>query len=112
MVDCVTDAKPNTPFITGALSRSIRFDPAKEEGNTVVGVWGSFDINYALAVEMGNARLVGPEPLGGEDDSRFGVGGNFDTGFNHGKNNFLRGAADSKYPELPNNIRDRLGRLV
>ena len=24
--------------------------------------------------------------------------GNFNTGFNHGKNNFLRGAADSKVP--------------
>ena len=63
MVDCVTDAKPNTPFITGALSRSIRFNPAKAEGNTVVGVWGSFDINYALAVETGNASLAGPNLL-------------------------------------------------
>lgn len=57
---CVTEAKRNVPVRTATLQGSIRFDPAEIKGSEVSGVWGSFDVNYALAVETGNRSLVGP----------------------------------------------------
>lgn len=51
-VKAVNVAKPTTPYITGTYRRSLQARQAKARGNRVVGVWGSFDVNYALNVEM------------------------------------------------------------
>lgn len=50
--ECVRTAKPKTPVVTGTLQGSERATPAVEQGNRVVGQWGSFDVNYALVVEQ------------------------------------------------------------
>ena len=57
MAACVNEAKPNTPVITGALQGSIRFDPAQVRRNAVEGEWGSFDIDYALKIELARNML-------------------------------------------------------
>ena len=80
---CVEDAQPNTPVVTGNLRRSIKIQElAQQRGDTVSGLWGSADVNYALWVETG-AR------------GRPGV-------------NMLRGAASKEYPKLSGRIRDNL----
>ncbi len=87
MGECVVDAQADTPVLTGNLRRSIRpQEPAHEEGDVVVGVWGSADVNYSLPVEVG-AR------------GRSGV-------------NMLRNAADKNYPRLEDTIAKRLRRIV
>ena len=82
MAACVNEAKPNTPVVTGALQGSIRFAPAQVRRNAVEGEWGSFDIDYALAIEAG----TGSRP------------GSF----------MLRNAADANYPNLSSNISKRI----
>ena len=86
MADCVPTAKENTPVITGILQGSIRFEPAKRVADAVVGVWGSFDVNYAFPVEVG-------------------------TRFREGRN-MLRGSADRHHPEMPENISRETRRLL
>ena len=84
MADCVTDAKRETPVRTGTLQGSVRFEPAEVRGNEAKGTWGSFDVSYAIYVEIGTR-------------GRPGV-------------NMLRDAADENYPKLDGNIRSRFGR--
>lgn len=50
--DCVVTAKTHTPVISGTLQGSIKAEGAVIQGKTVVARWGSFDVNYALVVEM------------------------------------------------------------
>ena len=64
MSKAVKDAKQNVPVVTATLQGSIRIQPSEIKGEDVDGLWGSFDVNYALAVEMGNPKLV---PSGGDD---------------------------------------------
>ena len=98
--ECVDDAKQNVPVVTATLQGSLRIEPAEIKGNVVSGRWGSFDVNYALAVEMGNRSLV---PAGGDTkrDQRTGTG----RGIRTGNTGFLRGAADKEYPKLAARIR-------
>ena len=84
MAACVVDAKRETPVRTGTLQGSVRFEPAKVRGNEAKGTWGSFDVNYAVYVEVGTR-------------GRPGV-------------NMLRDSADENYPKLAGNIRSRFGR--
>ena len=81
----VNTAKPLTPWVTGTLRRSIKIRPARIEGDRAIGLWGSFDVNYAIYVETGTR-------------GRPGV-------------NMLRRAADQEYPKLPDRIRKRYRRL-
>ena len=51
---CVSTAKADTPVITSALHGSIQMRPAVRSGNSVMGQWGSWSINYAASVEYGS----------------------------------------------------------
>ena len=101
MSACVDDAKRNVPRVTGTLQGSIQIEPASIDRNgKVVGEWGSFDVNYALAVEMGNRSLVGP-PHKSKTPGIKASG----PGRNTGNRNFLRNAADKEYPKLRSRIK-------
>lgn len=57
MGECVTMAKVLVRKKTTTLQGSIRLQPAMPHGNGVRGVWGSFDVNYALWQEIGTSRM-------------------------------------------------------
>lgn len=57
MAEAVNLAKRMVPVRTGTLQGSLRFQPAALEGDTMVGYWGSFDVNYAIYVEMGTIHM-------------------------------------------------------
>ena len=80
---CVRRAKANLweghGVVTAALQGSIRMEPAKKIRLHVVGTWGSFTIEYAMAVEVGWGSFPGY--------------------------NYLRQAADIEYPQLAGRIR-------
>ena len=105
MAKCVDDAKRNVPVVTATLQGSIRLKPAEQTHKGLVGEWGSFDVNYALAVETGNRSLVGPPHRSTTPGSRTSGAGR-----NTGNRNFLRNAADKEYPKLAARIRSRLRR--
>ena len=116
LVDCVADAQDNVPFATGTLFRSIKTgeNGVEIKGDTIVGEWGSFDVNYAIGVETGNRSLivsVDSDPDGGGARGKRGsTGGGPRRGTvrNAGNKGFLRGAADRHYGELPQRIRENL----
>ena len=81
----VNTAKPLTPVDTTTLQGSERIEPARIEGDRAIGLWGSFDVGYAIYVETGTR-------------GRPGV-------------NMLRRAADQEYPKLLDRIRERYRRL-
>ena len=86
MAECVNKAKPKTPVLTGTLQGSIQFRPAEVKGDSVSGVWGSFDVNYAIYVETGS--LGRPA------------------------RNMLRSSAAEEYPRLIERIRRRYERTT
>ena len=79
LAKCVREVKDITPVATSILQGSMRFEPAKRQGTKVRGQWGSFDVNYALWVEIGSQGRAGVYML-----SR---------------------TADAVYPELAGNIK-------
>lgn len=79
LAKCVREAKDITPVVTGILQGSLRFEPAKRQGDKVRGRWGSFDVNYALWVEIGSQGRAGVY--------------------------MLTRTADAVYPELTGNIK-------
>lgn len=52
-------AVPRAPILTGALRRSLRFDPPEDTPSGVTMLLGSFDIGYALYQERGTSRIPG-----------------------------------------------------
>lgn len=66
--------------VTGTAEGSIQMRPAVTEGSSVVGQWGSFDVDYFIFLEIGTAFMEG-------DDT-------------------LRRAADAEYPNLHDRIRN------
>lgn len=52
-------AKPRTPVKTGTLQGSLMMRPAQTTGNTTFGLWGSFNVEYAIYQELGTARIPG-----------------------------------------------------
>ena len=57
---CVRSAIPLAPIKTGALRGSIRMIPAREVRTGVIaGLWGSFNINYAIFQELGTIYMSG-----------------------------------------------------
>lgn len=56
MVECVVTAQGLVRIKTGTLRGSIRFEPASP-GLIVRGLWGSFDVNYAIYQEMGTYKM-------------------------------------------------------
>ena len=86
MADCVRDAVPNTPYVTGNLRRSEKIQRlATIRRNEVSGDWGMSDedANYAIHVEAGTGSRPG----------RY----------------MLRNAADKVYPTLTGRIRQNMG---
>lgn len=53
MAGCVQLAKQKVRRRTTTLQGSIQMREARAMPQGVVGVWGSFNVNYALAVELG-----------------------------------------------------------
>lgn len=82
MGECIIQAKATVHVDTATLQGSIRLEPARPEGNGVVGQWGSFDVRYALWQE------VLPPSRGGKA--------------------YLRPSADANYPHLRAHIRAAL----
>lgn len=82
MARCIAPAKAATPVVTGAAQGSIQFKPAVRTGNRTSGVWGSFNINYFLWLEIGAQGRPG--------------------------RHMLRNAAAKEYPQLRNRIANRL----
>lgn len=101
--DCIKDAKEHVPVVTGNLQRSIKFNPPEHKGSRTSMLWGSFDVNYALAVETGNRSLLGAESEGSRD-----IPPTKSPGKNRGNVYFLRGAADKYYPTLGKRIQDEI----
>lgn len=82
LAECAGEVKDNTKIRTSVLQGSMRFEPAKRQGNKVSGRWGSFDVNYALWVEIGSQGRPG--------------------GY------MLTRTADAVYPKLAGNIKRHL----
>ena len=55
---CVRKAKGKVQVKTSTLQGSIQMRPAKVQGDDVVGLWGSFNVNYAIYVEKGTKPHV------------------------------------------------------
>lgn len=75
-------SKNNHPWRnrTTILEGSIRpVIDARKQGDRIVGVWGSVDVNYAIFLELGTSRMPAFP--------------------------YLRPAADAEYPDLPKHIR-------
>ena len=102
MAEAVTDAKEHVPVRTGVLQGSIRLTPATSVGNHIEGEWGSYGVNYALAVELGNPHLAVPSDGSTRETTPYQG-----PGKNTGYNGFLRGAADKEYPKLAGRIAER-----
>lgn len=79
LAPCVNDAKGLVRVKTATLQGSIRFEPAEIHGTRISGLWGSFDVNYALWQEIGTHRMSAKP--------------------------YLRPAADRNYGQLAANIR-------
>lgn len=67
---------------TGTAEGSIRGDPARREGDRMIALFGSFDVNYFIWLEIG-------------------------TRFREGDHTLVR-AADAEFPKLPERIRKYL----
>lgn len=111
MALCVVTAKSNTPVKTAALQGSIRLNPAQlVRGNVVEGVWGSFEINYALAVEVGTrggSVQVSAHTRAGKSGTH-NVRAHWRLTQPRPGRNMLRGAADEHYPDVRARIAKRL----
>jgi len=79
MSKCVGVAKGLVRVKTATLQGSIRITPTKMKGNELVGVWGSFGVNYAIFQETGTFKMSA-QP-------------------------YLRPSADRLYPTLPGEIK-------
>jgi HK97 gp10 family phage protein len=73
MARCVTMAKDLSPYATGALQGSIRMEGASAGGGGVEGVWGSFDINYAIYQELGTYKMAAHPYLRPAADFEYGL---------------------------------------
>ena len=125
MARSVVDAKANAPFQFGVLQGSIRIvEPARRVRDRIVGTWGSADVNYALAQEVGTdggtVRVGSHRRRTFTRTSRRGTETvRAHTVRSHTRETkprkgryFLRGGADREYPKLTGRIRYRLERLL
>ncbi len=100
---------PGHGYDTGTYSRSIQMRPSRVMPRGVVtGLWGSFDVDYALAVELGTP----PHWIGSPVMIR-GVGWRY-IGMHPGTSPrpALRPAADQEYPKTAARIRAAFGRAA
>ena len=47
-----TGAAKDTPVLTGTAQGSVRAEPARAQGSRVFTIWGSFDVNYYIWLEL------------------------------------------------------------
>jgi len=82
MADCVRDAKVNPPMPvkTATLQGSIQMRAPEKKDGVWFGLWGSWNVLYAVFQELGTIFMRG----------KF----------------FLRGAADKNYPRLAAKIKE------
>lgn len=73
MARCVEMAKTLVRVKTATLQGSIRFEPARPTGAGVVGLWGSFDVNYALWQEIGTSKMSAKPYLRPAGDFEYGL---------------------------------------
>lgn len=79
---CIVMAKGLVRKKTLVLQGSIRLTPAVQSGFRIIGVWGSFDVSYAIWQEIGTSKMSA-QP-------------------------YLRPSADTFYPTLALRIRAKL----
>ena len=80
---CVRVVKPRTPVVTGVLQGSMRMEPARDIGSgTFVGFFGSWDVDYAVHVELGTMKQT-PRLM-------------------------MTQTADEEFPKLPDDIRSEI----
>ena len=61
MVNCVTVAKSDHrgwQNRTGTAEGSIQMRPAKKVGSFILGLWGSFDVNYVIFLEIHHGSFL------------------------------------------------------
>lgn len=82
LMDAVAQAQQPgwTPRDTGNLANSITFEGARRDGNGWAGSFGSYDVHYAIYVEVGTWKMQG----------RF----------------YLRRSADKIFPSLPDRVKE------
>lgn len=82
LIDAVAYAQQPgvTPRDTSNLANSITFVGARRDGNGWAGSFGSYDVHYAIYVEVGTYKMAG----------RF----------------YLRRSADAVFPHLPARVRE------
>ena len=109
---CVRKAKGKVPVDTSTLQGSIQMRPAQMRGDDVVGLWGSFNVAYALAVEEGSRpHVIRPKTAKalwwpGADHPVMSV--------NHPGTRarpYLVPAADEEYPKLDERIKRKFAEL-
>lgn len=108
----VTEAMLQVPRDTGNLANDIGFEEAKDDGFRIVGSFGCYTVDYALAVELGAApHVIRPRyagalwwPGAAHPVMRVNHPGN-------APQPFLRPAADQEFPKLGARIRDEFGRI-
>ena len=107
--DCVRDAKANAPKVTTTYQGSIQMRPAVVKGYIVVGLWGSFNVAYALGLELGTPpHIIRPR----NKKALYWPGAEHPVKLVHHPGTraqpHLRPAADRLYPQLPARIRGYL----
>lgn len=80
LIDATAQAKvPGwTPRDTGALANSITYERMQRAGSGLVGSFGSYDVHYAIYVEVGTYKMAG--------------------------HHYLRRARDAVFPSLPERV--------
>lgn len=116
MTDCVVIAKELAPRKSAALQGSIQMRPTVRQGRGLVGYWGSFGINYAIYRELGTGIHGGKgmyEIRPRRRKALFWPGAEYPVKVVHHPGvrakPFLRPAADTVYPGLPQYIREEMG---
>lgn len=75
-------AKSNHPWknVTSTLEGSIMMKPSVYRGGLLIGEWGSFDVRYAIFLELGTSKMPAYP--------------------------YLRPAADAEYPNLAKRLQE------
>jgi len=111
LADCVREAKGDAPRITATLQGGIQMRVARQVSRSVVaGMWGIWNVKYALAVILGTRpHVIRPRRKKalywpGADHPVKSVQHPGTRG-----RDFVRPVADRLYPQLPERIRRELG---
>ena len=106
MAACIAEAKKLVPVKTGLLQGSIRMKPTANLGGRLIGYWGSFNVKYAIYVELGTKpHIIRPK----NKKALYWPGAAHPVMVVHHpgteKRPYLRPAADREYPLLRRRIK-------